>query len=218
MNEPLVDGVGYHARMYVSMMDSAWYATKNIGMLITNDIPPWDLESLLDQTPQVSYEGEDFLDDKIEWVKIEGSFVANGGERYLTIGNFDDDAHTDTLFVPGGGIPPSFSEEYWASSYYYIDGVSLIPDSIYLGNDELSIENEELSIYPNPATENLTIETRNWQGRELMLLDATGRVILQQSLDSSSSKMNTRHLPRGVYVVVLQERGVVVGRRRLVLL
>jgi hypothetical protein len=204
--------------MYVSMMDSAWYATKNIGMLITNDIPPWDLESLLDQTPQVSYEGEDFLDDKIEWVKIEGSFVANGGERYLTIGNFDDDAHTDTLFVPGGGIPPSFSEEYWASSYYYIDGVSLIPDSIYLGNDELSIENEELSIYPNPATENLTIETRNWQGRELMLLDATGRVILQQSLDSSSSKMNTRHLPRGVYVVVLQERGVVVGRRRLVLL
>jgi capsule polysaccharide export protein KpsE/RkpR len=58
-------------------------------------------------------------------MKVEDSFYADGGEQFMTIGNYDDDEHIDTFFVGGltGGI--IFKEH----SYYYIDDVSVTLDT-----------------------------------------------------------------------------------------
>jgi hypothetical protein len=212
----LSEGVSYHVEFNVSMMDSAWYATKNIGTLFTVDLPPLNQADLLNLEPQVKYQGKDFLYNKIGWIKIEGSFIAEGGENQLTIGNFDTDEETDTLFVPSGGVPPTHSEVFWSFAYYYIDGVSVIPDSIYLGIND--IENEEVfNLYPNPAQENVTVETKNGHNMHIELYDAIGGLVLKQNMRSSRENIGVGHLPAGMYVITLLNKGTVVERRRLML-
>ncbi len=214
--QPLSEDISYHAEFNVSMMDSALYATKNIGVLFTENLPPLNQSALLDLEAQMKYEGDEFLTDKEDWMKVEGSFTAQGGERFLTIGNFDTDEETDTLFVEGGGVFRPNQPDYWSFSYYYIDGVSVIPDSIYLGVNDF--ENEEVfDLYPNPTTETLTIETESKQQQELQLYDATGRLVLQQHLSTARQEIGVGYLPRGVYVAVLVKEGVITARRKVLL-
>lgn len=54
------------------------------------------------------------LSDKIGWMKVEWLYIASGGEKYITIGNFNTASTSDTLNV--GASNPGFS-------YYYIDDV-----------------------------------------------------------------------------------------------
>jgi hypothetical protein len=80
-------------------------------------------------TPQV-YDTA-IIKDTLNWVKIEGSFIANGSERFITIGNFFDGAHTDTLFTLYWG---------WGVTYhgvYLFDDVSVIncENIPHAGND-----------------------------------------------------------------------------------
>jgi len=104
LQEVLSPNVAYHVEFYLSLEDSLNYAVKNVGAYFSQEVPTQNLEMFLSLTPQISYEGAEFLTDKEGWMKISGSFVAVGGERYLTIGNFDDDENTDSLFVEGGGV------------------------------------------------------------------------------------------------------------------
>jgi len=213
----LSQGISYHVEFYVSLMDSAWYASRNIGACFSENMPPSDLQGLLALEPQVRYEGIEFLTDKQGWMKVEGSFTAQGGERYLTIGNFDTDAETDTLFVEGGGAFRPDQPDFFKLAYYYIDGVSVIPDSIYLGTGDIETEQASLNLYPNPAKETVTIEIESKQPGQLQLFDATGRLIFEKRLISNREEIGVGHLPRGVYVAVLVKEGVITARRKVLL-
>ena len=202
--EHLIAGIGYRVTFHVSRMDSCWYATKNIGVHLSNNVPAANLTNLLNLEPQVKYEGDTFLTDIHGWTRIEGSFTATGGERYLTIGNFDNDLNTDTLFI-GGGVPPSNSPEYWNLSYYYVDAVSVIPDSIYLGAGDLEERELSISIYPNPATSSLTIQSKTPLA-QVWLMDAVGRVLRYTTLVRGTQDDHTidiSALPTGIYFLEL---------------
>ncbi len=196
-------------------MDSAWYAVKDIGLLFTESAPPPDLPYLLNAEPQVKPEGDTFLTDRIGWTRIEGSFVANGGERYLTIGNFKDDEGTDTLFVPDGGVFRPNQPDLFSTAYYYVDGVSVIPDSIYLGVEQIG-KNATIELYPNPAGQWVAVEMETWQGMQLVLLDVSGRTVLRKGMASSEQQIDIRHLHSGIYVAVLTRKGIAVIRKKLI--
>ncbi len=70
------------------------------------------------------------LFDTLNWMKIEGSFIALGTEEYISIGNFFPDSLS--------GITIINSPAGW-DSYYYIDDVSVIDANLpaYAGNDTL---------------------------------------------------------------------------------
>jgi hypothetical protein len=214
--EAMAEGTSYHVEFNVSIMDSCWFASRNIGTYFSQNLPPADLQGLLALEPQVRYEGAEFLTDKQGWMKVEGSFTAQGGERYLTIGNFDTDVETDTLFVEGGGAFRPNQPDYWSFAYYYIDGVSVIPDSIYLGTGDIEQE-EGFSLYPNPATETVSIEIESKQLGQLQLFDATGRLVFGKRLISNREEIGVGHLPRGVYVAVLVKEGIITARRKVLL-
>ena len=208
LTEPLVAGVGYHAKFHVSRMDSCWFATRNIGMLLSVAIPEASLSHLLSVEPQVSYDGNDFLIDKDGWMTVEGSFIANGGERYLTLGNFDDDANTDTLFVPGGGVPPAHSEVFWSSSYYYVDGVSLVPDSV-LGLAEVDeVVAGELSPRPNPNNGTFSIDLPDLNGAltEMRLFDVSGKLVGSRRLYAGVNTLRFNTAP-GLYLYGITVNG-----------
>ena len=73
--------------------------------------------------PQIEQFGNPCITDTANWVRVGGIYTAHGGEQFITIGNFTDDAHTDTLKV----------QTSFGYSGYNIDDVSVIPlDSMQL--------------------------------------------------------------------------------------
>jgi hypothetical protein len=60
------------------------------------------------------------LDDTIAWREVTGTYVAAGGEAYVTLGNFRDDANTTSVHDTCCG---SFG------AYYFIDDVRLLDTS-----------------------------------------------------------------------------------------
>jgi gliding motility-associated-like protein len=79
--------------------------------------------------------------DTINWVKICGTFIAIGGERFITIGNFRENNNTNYNSLNYGTYAP----------YYFIDDVSVCECSfdINLGHDTSLCEGESLILMPN---------------------------------------------------------------------
>lgn len=212
--EPLIAGKKYKVVYYISLMDSVWYGIKNISVYFSQDQPPANVSALLTYEPQIKYTGTDFLNDKYGWTKIEGSFYADGGEQFMTIGNFDGHNNTDTMFVPDGGVPPSNLPDYYKISAYFIDDVWVILDTT-TGINEL--ESISFEVYPNPAKETITVQTEINKNTTLQLLDITGRVVFTTSLSAATTSVDIAMLPAGVYTGVLLQNGAVAGRKKIII-
>lgn len=125
---PLIADSTYFVSMYVSPADNLDDCfTDAIGFYFSEVLLDENQESVLNVTPQVRNMEGNFLTDKGNWLLISGTFVANGGESHLIIGNFLDDAQTQEFAACGSD----------AAAYYYIEDVSveLIPELSIVGDD-----------------------------------------------------------------------------------
>lgn len=127
LTEPLIAGTCYLVSMYVGQAaqgsSGAYvnYTTDQLGMYISNDRPTLfePFEYLLDVVPQVTLTPETYP-DTAGWTLVSSSYIATGGEEWLTIGNFTDDDGTVLYpIVEGESYPDS---KY---AYVYIDDVSV---------------------------------------------------------------------------------------------
>jgi gliding motility-associated-like protein len=110
----------YHISFYLSLLDVCKYRTNNINALFSKD-------SIIDSTfscsnlqyiPQIIYNGAQWI-DTISWYHFDETFMANGGEHFLTIGNFFDNDHTFVDYYNPNGTT--------TEALYYIDDVSVYP-------------------------------------------------------------------------------------------
>lgn len=108
----LTAGATYCLRMYVSLADSSRFAVDQLGAYLTNI--PYDGST--PQNPQVNNAEFNIISTKNGWVEIGGSFVAVGGEQYLSIGNFSK-YNTNVTSVVGAGTVPY--------AYYFVDDITL---------------------------------------------------------------------------------------------
>ncbi len=126
LNDSLIQNQVYCVGFYVSLCESASCATNGLSAYFSPTPLSCPACSLLPYVPQINYLGNP-ITDTLNWVLISGTFIAQGGEQYVTIGNFNDDAHTSTKLVYANGN---------AAGYYYIDDVYVgscdttpVPDS-----------------------------------------------------------------------------------------
>ena len=130
LHKKLKAGNLYCVKFYCSLPSSLYSYIKTLGAYLDSgniSCPiPYGLPVV---SPQV-FNSTLLLNDTLNWMKIEGSFIANGTEEYITIGNFFPDSTSDIVTI---GTPSN-----WAS-YYYIDDVSVINTNLpaYAGNDTL---------------------------------------------------------------------------------
>ncbi|MGB0916509.1 MAG: T9SS type A sorting domain-containing protein [Flavobacteriales bacterium] len=173
------------------------------------------LSAFLALTPQVSYSDLAFLDDKIRWIKVSGSFVAEGGERYLAIGNFNNDSNTDTISVPNGGSLVNQPEGYWDEAGYFIDDVSVIPDSIYLGTNDFEEGKVKLNLYPNPASTSISISHNGiHKAISISFYTAAGQLIKSESW---RKEIGVADLPNGLYLIKAEFENGAIGTKRLLI-
>jgi hypothetical protein len=211
LTEPLVMGKRYRATFFLMLTDSARFAGKNVGAHFSIGRPvdvSWganiEAAHLLTLIPQVRYEEEDFLEDKRSWMSISGSFTANGGEDYITIGNFDGYANSDTLNLHDGGVYPSIG--YWEGAYYVIDDVSVIDVDSLVGIGET--QPATIGIYPNPAQEYLIVETEQRHSGTVRLLDMAGRQVAVPIYSQNTEKwhVDIANIPPGIYLLEVHNK------------
>jgi gliding motility-associated-like protein len=139
LEDTLEAGVTYYWCLFVSPGERYDFVANNLGIALTTT--PYNQLQLYNLTSEIYGVNTSIILDTMNWVKIEGSFVAQGGERYLYIGNFHHDSVTQAIRVSTSGF--SLLE----AAYYFVD-------NIYLGEEACSpLENVELSI-PNVFTPN----------------------------------------------------------------
>jgi len=127
----LTAGQSYCVTFYVfrDASSGAGYAINHIGAYLDDGTVDSTTDCGKEQTeyaPQVV--DTPVITDTLNWTKIQGSFIANGTERFITIGNFFDTAHTEHILVAAAG--------YFA--YYLVDDVSVIASNAtaYAGPDQ----------------------------------------------------------------------------------
>jgi hypothetical protein len=70
-----------------------------------------------------------------------------------------------------------------------------------LGVDELA---STFAIYPNPASEKISIEVYNSDEFSAYLMDGTGRIIESAFMKGNKLDFNLNHLANGVYSIIIQ--------------
>lgn len=119
----LTNSKTYCVTFYVNRVDSCTFASANIGAYFSNDsmmgpAPPY----LINVTPDI--EETTIINDTVNWVQVQGTYLSNGNYNFITIGNFRDDANT--AFSQTKPISSNPINYFKHLSYYHIDDVSVV--------------------------------------------------------------------------------------------
>jgi hypothetical protein len=186
----------YFVSMNVSLADSSMCATDDIGLYFSQSPITQSGYNVINVVPQISNPSGLFLTDNINWKKISGSFIAAGNEEYITIGNFKNDANTDTLFA---GLPCASN-----ASYYYIDNICVSTDStlcnVFTGFREFSKKNYEI-FYPNPTSGNIIINLT--ETSTIKLIDRFGQILMTIE-NFNENKLDLSGFSDGIYFIQIQ--------------
>ncbi len=119
LKRPLIKDSTYCLQIYVNLPDSMTHASRGqLGIYLSNSAISSTSNGNLPYTPQLVISPINYITDKVNWTEFNLQYTAQGGECYLTMGNFNDTLGIDTLYSPGGGIHLNYF-----GTYYFIDNL-----------------------------------------------------------------------------------------------
>ncbi|MCB0771743.1 MAG: T9SS type A sorting domain-containing protein [Flavobacteriales bacterium] len=205
--EPLVLGQTYYVsyRVNLATEGSHWearWACNNQGVLFTMDEHIWSGQtgSGPEFTPRnyAHVNNPTIITDTANWTLVSGSFVADSAYRYIVLGNFFDDALTDTIhFTPG---QPSLA------AYYLYDAicVSPTPGECPTATGIQEAGREGVAVRVVGGVQWLQVDGAA-AGSTAWVYDAGGRLMEQFALSGSSTR-SIGQWPTGVYLLRVQGR------------
>ncbi|MDO7136699.1 LamG-like jellyroll fold domain-containing protein [Algibacter lectus] len=111
---------------------------------------------------------------------------------------------TGTTTAPTPGTTTAGSTSYWVSSTNDNGCESEKTEIVVTVESTLSSNNFDISnklkIYPNPATNTITIDVDNLTTAKLQVLDLTGKIINNETLESITNSIDITKYPSGVYM------------------
>ena len=201
---PLTQNRKYCVEFYVSFAATN-FVVSNIGAYFSHDslLNNSPYNAIDNVIPQIENPTTNMLSDTLNWMLVSGNFIANGGEEYMTIGNF----HLNSL-----SNVQAFSVISFPWAYYFVDDLSVV-DCTGVGEEEMGMSNVE--IMPNPATNEIML-TANQQLKTIHIYNVLGEEVLRlERIANSQKAIDISTWKAGVYFVEVEtEKGVV--RKRLV--
>jgi hypothetical protein len=117
--DSLVSGINYCVTFYVSRANNFRNAIDHLDLCLTKT-PITTISTPAELAPyiaQIKNTSGNIILDTINWIRISGSFLATGGEKYIAIGNFEQDSSTHIQ-----SVRPLSQDE----AYYFVDDVSVV--------------------------------------------------------------------------------------------
>lgn len=130
LSKPLTANKQYCVKAHLSLYDNSFCVVDGFGMYFDNGT--YSVFTSGQITPQIEILDYNYLSDTVGWMEISGTFIADGTEEYITLGNFK---RLQTHYLPTANDPGTGYYE----AFYYIDDVSVIESDLpaFAGNDTL---------------------------------------------------------------------------------
>ena len=205
LTDSLIQNRKYCVSFYVNLAKPTFQsynfvAITEIGMYIS-DTAVFAYQDPLPYVPQIQSPVGVFFNDTVNWTEISGTYLAHGGEKYITIGNFN--SHTDTLGIE--------HVNNYSASYYFIDDVSIVDCTV--GIDKIT-EDMQVSIYPNPSQGIFEVKSEKYKIQSIEVFNVLGEKIYNEEIKDITATINLQ-APPGVYFMQVQtEKGML--RKKLV--
>jgi hypothetical protein len=100
-----------------------------------------------------------YINDTMNWVKIQGSFIAIGNESYMSLGNFKSDANINKILQ----YPNSSGDV----AEYEVDDVSVIESNSKIKADNDTIINKGDTITLGKSIEGMPVDWYDMQGNKI---------------------------------------------------
>jgi hypothetical protein len=183
----------YQVSMRVSRANGYIFtaASNKLGIKFTTKALTLGNTQVVDNFAQLY--SDTFITDSTNWVLLHWNYTPDSPYSHVYIGNFFDDAHTDTIAL--GGFP--------ASVYYYIDSVIIE----CVGNDCISNlsndDNAPAHIQFSSDGSSISISFSAGVLALVNLADIYGRVVFSEH-SYSSLKIPTKFFSSGIYLLQIQ--------------
>lgn len=205
----------YRVCFYINLANYSRYATNNVGAYLSTNAITVSSPNPYNINPHILSLGNPVINDTINWIKIEGNYQANGGENYLTIGNF----YNDTNSIYQIEDTTNFSS---SSAYYYIDDVSVINCNDTLSSVTEIVNQYDFKLYPNPNNGQMVLEYTIEKNEEAVLniYDIAGKLISTYLINSNNKSIgiNENSLDGGIYYYSISVNGKSVKSDKLVII
>ncbi len=205
---PMVIGQIYYVQFKVSRGDEAWIgaATDRIGARFTTNTCP--LDSVFADNFAHVYTNT-IITDTMGWTIISGSFIADSAYQYIRLGNFFDDASTNSTATSSVG-------------YYYIDDVCVSTDSatcVGLNAIDRVDPPVTINIFPNPTEGQTVIQiNKPVQNATLSVTNILGETVFEiQNVSDQKIVITLDFLPAGLYFLRLVENREVLVIEKLMI-
>lgn len=125
LDAPLKKGMKYCVKFHVSLAEASKYASNQIGANLSKKPFATDEKTIIKDVAHILHPENDNkkLNQTFNWEQVCGTYEAEGGEKYLTIGNFVADADTRS---ENNKKPKDMKIDQVIAAYYYLDEVSVI--------------------------------------------------------------------------------------------
>lgn len=198
-------GFIYDISFYVSLGDTSQYACNNIGVHFSDTIILYDPFSspFLLQIPFHVFSAS-IVNDIFGWQLISGKFTANGGEKFLVVGNLLPDSLTNFQLTGFGSRP---------AAYYYFDDFNVSLDST-TSLEELNID--DIVISPNPSTDVFTVSTKLGflLNGKVEAFNLEGQLFMSQEInDEQKFTIDLKNFASGVYLLKMKFGDRIVVRK-----
>lgn len=191
LNDSLIAGKKYCVSFYTSLSNGSGYASDAVGVSLTHD-PYYDCSGpvLFVSNGEVRNPIGNVLTDTLNWVLVSDTFVANGGEKFLTIGNFHPDSSSN--LQPTGQIQNM--------CYHYVDDVSV------MFCDTFAPVYPSFSLFPNPSNGEFSISGNFPTGTQLSIYNMLGQKIGESIVlpEGNNIILIDLELAQGVYYYELR--------------
>jgi gliding motility-associated-like protein len=141
----------YCLNFWVSLSENSNSAISKMGAYISDTSFQISTTANLTFIPQIESPATQYLNDTTNWILVSGTYIAQGGEKYITIGNFHSISEGNYIYFGNG-------ESAYAG--YYIDDVSVFQvKSTDAGADTAICNEDSVQI----GTTNYSEFTYSWQ-------------------------------------------------------
>ncbi|MEQ8910572.1 MAG: OmpA family protein [Vicingaceae bacterium] len=116
-------GKEYCVKFHISLSDMSKYASNNISAHLSKEEINEMSEANLKLEPHVQSITNKIYQQQFLWKEVCSKYKAEGGEQFLTIGNFKSDDETRLEKIR---LSREFSGRQFYDAYYFVDDVSVI--------------------------------------------------------------------------------------------
>jgi len=157
------------------------------------------------------YTGTSYVIQSLTGQNITGG----GGVKNFTF-------NTSSISAPGGTYVLSVQHQPGASGSFITTGSDYYQNPIMFtiiggtGVNDVTLTDEDVAVYPNPATDNVHIVLNSTKVDNVKILDMQGREMAAFSDVDKTLTVSVKDYPAGVYLIQLQSGGAMVTKKMVI--